>query len=291
MKRKKQDLTIDNNTKLLHEWSVVKFEYYIDELVERSQSNLMNLTSDVLKEVAGAYSEYSKQLYYMENFNPLFIYDGNFLVFTIEMYTTEQSVVDLMKSSIKHRQKYIKAEKTYYDKACVGLTLASTDIHKLFLLNCILEKYGRYMTKSEKRSLVLEVYTTSNFNFDKELFNDILTNTVKGAEDIKNLITYTKENNMLDNEGYLEIYRGENPFSRGINEALSWTVDYSVATYFMNRWNTTDGEPDTETVRRIWRAKIKPEDVLASVVESGEQEVLVQEHNLVDVEIVEEYYM
>lgn len=84
-----------------------------------------------------------------------------------------------------------------------------------------------------------------------------------------------KQGAIIDNKTIVTIYRGENEASNHyLNGALSWTLDYDVAKFFAARF----GKPN----QKIYKAKVNVEDILMYI--KKEKEILIERHNLKDIE-------
>jgi hypothetical protein len=87
----------------------------------------------------------------------------------------------------------------------------------------------------------------------------------------------------IGDDGFVTIYRGQQKESTPIEKAYSWTLDDSVAHWFAKRFSSLH---DGGSV--VYRAKVKPEDIIAYIDNRNEKEVLVFFETLRDVMVIGE---
>ena len=116
-----------------------------------------------------------------------------------------------------------------------------------------------------KYNIFLEIYISSEYGF-KELIES-------GFIDIILKYKPEKEYNGLPEE--LIIYRGEGKLSTEKEKALSWTLKKEVAEFFANRFNSNG---------KIYKGKVKKENIIDYLKERGEEEILVKYENIYDIE-------
>ena len=79
---------------------------------------------------------------------------------------------------------------------------------------------------------------------------------------------------LIDSEGYINIYRGQTYDSTPLSDALSWTLDKSKAKWFANRFNSCG---------TVYKGKVKLKNVLAYIGHRDESEILVEYKHILNV--------
>ena len=120
----------------------------------------------------------------------------------------------------------------------------------------------------------------------KEKLSEILCNIYSSREQILNSLSKEIiiecldgihvdeiDSDLIDSEGYINIYRGQTYDSTPLSDALSWTLDKSKARWFANRFNSCG---------TVFKGKVKLENVLAYIEDRDESEVLVEYKNILN---------
>lgn len=108
------------------------------------------------------------------------------------------------------------------------------------------------------------IYTTSEYGFNS-LSKDLLRNIYKHNDKEKKLFS----------DDIIFIYRGEGSKSTPYTRAYSWTINLKIAKKFANRFDNNG---------KIYKGKIKQNDILDVFYDRGENEVIVFPENVFDIE-------
>ena len=117
------------------------------------------------------------------------------------------------------------------------------------------------------------LYVHCNYGF--ELFpQDMLEKVFKEADNTQG-VAEMLEADVVDEEGYVTIYRGAGKRSTPVEQAFSWTISPEIANRFAHFF-----EPGT-----VYQGKVKPENIIDFISDRNEEEVWVR---YADVEHVRE---
>lgn len=138
----------------------------------------------------------------------------------------------------------------------------------LFVFDFLINNFD--MDKKTLRSLALDTYSSSEYNFDSFDFKSIFLNTkTKNAEDILTL------KDMFPNQTTVTIYRGSASRSTALEDSLSWTLSKEKAIWFANRFDTDDCH--------LYQAEVDIDDILA-YIDTSEKECLVSYNSLTNIQ-------
>lgn len=147
-------------------------------------------------------------------------------------------------------------------------------LEKCFRISYFLNLY-KELNSEEFIELFTYVYSNCEYNFDKLLEEDVMDKLRESKDTVKIKEILNKEFQIKDE--IITIYRGEadnsTPYNKG---AISWTLDYSIAKFFSNRFNAKNP--------KIYKAKVHINDILLFI--DRENELLVESENLIEVKLI-----
>lgn len=188
---------------------------------------------------------------------------------TIPMPIASKDCIDMfrLKDVVPARRRLIEELKNERDY--VGIF---TLIEKCYRMSYFLELYEE-LEDDEFLELFEFVYSSCEYNFDWLLKEDILQR-IKEAQNLEKI--KEKLVRKYDVQGdVITIYRGEADESTHFkNGAVSWTLDYSVASFFANRFSAQNP--------RMYKANVLVKDILMLI--DREKEVVVTEDKLLNIE-------
>lgn len=126
----------------------------------------------------------------------------------------------------------------------------------------------------DKYEIFIDLYTRSEYGFN--LFGKNFLDELKNYRSSEYVATVQERIQPYVREGYLTIYRGEGTESTPYHQAFSWTTDLMVARFFATRYGRG----------RIYKTKVRPEDVVDFLEGRGESEILISPNSLGQVEQV-----
>lgn len=139
--------------------------------------------------------------------------------------------------------------------------------------------FTRYWDKIPEKffyDLYKEILCDSRRNdYFKELFNIQLEKYIKKFNK-HDTVENDKLKSMLDDDGYLTVYRGHSSYY--LRNTASWTLNKDFAFWFGKRialLHKTDGY-------YIYQGKVKLEDILAYVTKKNEEEIVVPSKYVMD---------
>ena len=172
-----------------------------------------------------------------------------------------------LKDIVPARRRIIKELKNKRDYVSIF-----TLIEKCFRMSYFLELYTK-LKDDEFLELFEFVYSNCEYNFDWILKKDILQRIQK-AKSIKNIKEKLIANYDVQ-EDVITIYRGEADESTHFEDgAVSWTLDYNIASFFANRFNAK--KP------KVYKADVFVKDILMII--DRESEVIITMDKLFNVE-------
>lgn len=242
-------LTIDN----FNQYSDSSFESY-EDFCKYTEENDLFIECFFIDE-----SNIINRIWYIENF------------ITYPMYNISKEFMDMFNfcEIIHQRRNYIEQLKK--DNNYKGLF---SILDKCFRISYFIELYP-YIPEEQFVDVFTLVYSFCEYNFDMLLTDNVLNKLRKLKPNL------TKQ--QLINEGaeitdsIVTIYRGESDKSTDYKEgALSWTLNYDIATFFANRFSAK--KP------KVYKAQVNIKDIILYI--DREEEVLVETKDLIDVKSI-----
>lgn len=126
----------------------------------------------------------------------------------------------------------------------------------------------------DRKEILLDIYVMSEYGF-KEINPKIMEECVFSStlsEEEKEQISKNWE--VKDNK--VKIYRGEQSLSTNYNSAYSWSLNRKVAEMFSKRFKE-------DRVNILYEAYVDLDDIMVTLLDRGESEVLVEPSKLLDV--------
>ena len=142
-------------------------------------------------------------------------------------------------------------------------------INDVFVVDHFIRHYDE-IPKNQIGKILCNLYTSREYILNK-LDIDIIKKTFSGYNVSRIPSDKINDNNLIT------IYRGQTYASTPLQEALSWSLDKSVARWFANRFNSNG---------KIYKGKVKLQDVMLYTNSRNEQEVLVEFKDIKDVEVI-----
>lgn len=172
-----------------------------------------------------------------------------------------------IKETIQRRKELIESRKK--NKNYTGLfTLIEKPFRIAYFLNICDE-----LEATEFLELFEFVWSSCEYNFDL-LSNEYILQRIEEIRSIKNIKDRLIKKYNIKND-VVTIYRGEADKSTSFNNgAISWTLDYDIASFFANRFRANNP--------KIYKANVLIKDILMLI--DNEQEVLVKKENLFNIE-------
>lgn len=138
---------------------------------------------------------------------------------------------------------------------------------KLIMLN------KRYfdVPKLQRYRIFTDVYSSLEYGFSEinpAIYEDI--KTLRPKEETLALSTQANP------QGYLTIYRGVTSKSTPVEEANSWSLNLSVASFFATRYN--------ESNPVIYEAQVHLSDIVAMIKHRGESELIVMPKDIINIQ-------
>ena len=176
-----------------------------------------------------------------------FIYGINPFIYSIEDFDSTMKRIRSLIDESNIKQKFILLPSTLRIEALINFTSNLSGEKKTELFK---ENYGRI---------------DDSFEHLDKLFYQLLEKGNYSKEDFKNI-------NCNIEDDYLTIYRGTHKNSTRVEKAHSWTTSFGVAIWFARR-----GEEG-----KVYRAKVKIEDIYYIDFNRKEDEILIDYKDLVD---------
>lgn len=131
------------------------------------------------------------------------------------------------------------------------------------------EEFFDKIPNKDKYPIFEHIYTSAEYGF-KYLNKDFIKKVFKYA-DRNNL---SKLYHLIDDKGYITIYRGQDDLSLDINKSYSWTTNINTAIFFATRFNY-DGY--------IYSGKIHINNILGYFDNRDEDEIILYPENIKNV--------
>lgn len=141
------------------------------------------------------------------------------------------------------------------------------------------EKLFEQIPDESKYSIFINIYSIAEYGFSL-LQRDFIEKVVQyrpesvKEELIEHLSIYK------DEEGYIEIFRGEGSKSTPHTQALSWTINKSVAIFFATRYNSSSA---------IYKGKVHFDNIIDYLVNRNEDEIIVFPENIINIQELKMY--
>lgn len=252
-------------------------------LFEQSQKSLFKkngvpLTENLFEEYFGSVMSFKdwvesfsdlggdihKLYIFPDTFVPLWYLDTH-VQYMMPINVTDVSLTKLLVKQAKLLQ---ASQKKAWEQNKVNEYFARMDSR--FVWDVFIEKLPE-IPKGLQYHLLKRIYRKQDYNpsvrKNEPIWEVLSTNPNRGSFSKKELI----------------IYRGMNDKSLGIEEAISWTTSFQTAIYFATRFD--------DSVGKVYKAKIKPEDILDFLPERGENEVWIDPEKLLEVEDMELHFL
>jgi HD-GYP domain-containing protein (c-di-GMP phosphodiesterase class II) len=188
----------------------------------------------------------------------------------IEIHSFDIEALKIMNIKENIAYNLDKAEKMLKDKNFKSLFLI---IDQRIVFSAFKE-YFNLISNNEKFDVFMRIYINLDYGFhylDNDFIEEIFSfRTEDFNEKLKNDLK-----RIIKEEDIITIYRGESTESKNINEAFSWTTDINIAAFFATRFNVYG---------RIYKAKIKTEDIINYIDKRDESEIIIKPKDLIDVE-------
>ena len=194
-----------------------------------------------------------------------FFYQGEYL--TPEINTIDPSwLLNEFTISCLKADKYGKEE---FEKG--EYTLYFFSERNLFAIDYFLRHYDK-IAKEDLYSAFKNLYVYCNYGF--ELFPQDKLDEIFAVADNKEGVTELREADIVDEEGYLTIYRGEGKRSTALERAYSWTLSLDIANRFGHHFEKG----------KTYTAKVKLEKIIDYISERNEEEVWVRYTDIEDLQ-------
>lgn len=146
--------------------------------------------------------------------------------------------------------------------------------------------YNRIVTSPKiYREVLMENIDFEDGSIDEIEIRKIITSVRKvmdhNLEEFDSKFLDYLEPQYPESDEVLTIYRGEQSKSAQVQDCSSWSLSEDVATYFATRFVNSYGT--------VYKAKVNKSDVLHIYENGSEQEILVNHHDVFDVEVVRHF--
>ena len=205
----------------------------------------------------------AKNLYYVERVMYPLWYIDNYACMTIFSLEDEKAL-DIMQVSERVVQVNKRAEEEVANNNYCRLLGLVDQQFVIYMLNRVYNK----IPKDQLYEVFVHIYSHMEYDFNylsREILEDVFSNKPKNRRA------------PIEDE-VLTIYRGEGEKSTPINKALSWTTCINVALFFANRFDSNG---------KVYRAKIRKENILAYITHRGEEEVVAMPESVFEIEDLE----
>lgn len=203
---------------------------YVEEVLNRAPHHEVFKVVDTAKQFITHVEENVNKLYFrftpILNLIEVLYFDGIF-IFSIPAYREIEEL-----KPFDYQFQYTK--KMYYEAyyKCKYSSIEMRVDKKFRAL--VYEIFYKKMPSNQKFYSFIDMYKQSEnamafFSLDriKEIFKAIP----------KELVEKRRNSNLVDKNGYIEVFRGQGSKSTSINKAISWTTDINTARFFANRFD------------------------------------------------------
>lgn len=258
------------NNDIRNVFKMVKKDLSMDKMIQLNEDNFndfFNLTTRDIKTYEELKSLFEK--YDVDVNKVYFTFDHLYPVWYIDppMYSNLQHLLcveDMFLRQANSYKKYLNDILLKNDWERLML-----NINDVFSVDHFIRHYDE-IPKNQINKILCNLYTSREYILNK-LDIDIIKKTFSGYNVSRIPSDKINDNNLIT------IYRGQTYASTPLQEALSWSLDESVARWFANRFNSNG---------KIYKGKVKLQDVMLYTNSRNEQEVLVEFKDIKDVEVI-----
>lgn len=145
--------------------------------------------------------------------------------------------------------------------------------NNLFAIDYFIRHFDK-IADEDKYEAFKSMYIHCNYGFD--LFPEEILDKVFALADNSEGVKELEEADVVDDEGYVTIYRGEGVRSTPLEKAHSWTLSPEIANRFGHFFENG----------KVYQAKVKLEKILDFISEREEEEVWVRYRDIEDIRVL-----
>lgn len=160
----------------------------------------------------------------------IYYFDGIFL-FSLTNFCDIEVSIDRVK---RIKEIFYEREETFHKAYDNGNFSEVSMLVDKKLCSFIYKRYFDMMSREDKFQEFIELYkmTENAMNFVTQKMLKELIRIIP-----KNVIENRKNSRLIDNEGYVVVFRGQGNNSTNPQKAMSWTTDIEVANFFAKRFD------------------------------------------------------